>query len=115
MQEAFTVALERWPRDGLPSSPGAWSEYASHGTSPVTTIAVASSPTPRAHRRTGGALYVLWVVGYFVTFWATTGQTPGNRMLRIRVRAAGGERIRPRRAPRPSRGQCPLPDRRQPW
>ena len=24
MQEAFTVALERWPRDGLPSSPGAW-------------------------------------------------------------------------------------------
>ena len=24
MQEAFTVALERWPRDGLPSTPGAW-------------------------------------------------------------------------------------------
>jgi uncharacterized RDD family membrane protein YckC len=47
----------------------------------------------------GGALYVLWVVGYFVTFWATTGQTPGSRALRIRVRAAdGGERLRPRRA-----------------
>jgi uncharacterized RDD family membrane protein YckC len=46
----------------------------------------------------GGAVYVLWVVGYFVTFWATTGQTPGSRMLRLRVRAAGGERLRPRRA-----------------
>jgi uncharacterized RDD family membrane protein YckC len=46
----------------------------------------------------GGALYVLWIVGYFVTFWSTTGQTPGNRALRIRVRAAGGERLRPRRS-----------------
>ena len=46
----------------------------------------------------GGALYVLWVVGYFVTFWATTGQTPGSRALRIRVRPVGGERLRPRRA-----------------
>ena len=24
MQEAFTVAVERWPRDGVPSNPGAW-------------------------------------------------------------------------------------------
>jgi RNA polymerase sigma-70 factor (ECF subfamily) len=24
VQEAFVVALERWPRDGLPSNPGAW-------------------------------------------------------------------------------------------
>jgi RNA polymerase sigma-70 factor (ECF subfamily) len=24
VQDAFAVALERWPRDGLPSSPGAW-------------------------------------------------------------------------------------------
>ena len=24
VQEAFTVAIERWPRDGLPSNPGAW-------------------------------------------------------------------------------------------
>src|SRR5690625_2551445 len=23
-QEAFAVALERWPRDGVPRSPGAW-------------------------------------------------------------------------------------------
>ena len=24
VQEAFTVALERWPRDGVPANPGAW-------------------------------------------------------------------------------------------
>jgi uncharacterized RDD family membrane protein YckC len=46
----------------------------------------------------GGALYVVWSVGYFVTFWATTGQTPGSRALRIRVRAASGGTLRPRRA-----------------
>ena len=46
----------------------------------------------------GGALYFLWVVGYFVTFWATTGQTPGNRLFRFSVRAADGGRLLPRRA-----------------
>ena len=46
----------------------------------------------------GGVLYVVWLVGYFVTFWATTGQTPGNRAMRIRVRPVSGERLLPRRA-----------------
>lgn len=46
----------------------------------------------------GGVAYILWVVGYFATFWATTGQTPGSRVLRIRVRALDGERLLPRRA-----------------
>jgi uncharacterized RDD family membrane protein YckC len=46
----------------------------------------------------GGVVYVLWTVGYFVTFWATTGQTPGDRVFQIRVRAARGGRIKPRRA-----------------
>jgi uncharacterized RDD family membrane protein YckC len=45
-----------------------------------------------------GVVYVLWAVGYFVTFWSTTGQTPGNRALRIRVRTVSGGRMRPRRA-----------------
>jgi uncharacterized RDD family membrane protein YckC len=36
-----------------------------------------------------GALYLLWTIGYFVSFWSTTGQTPGDRALRIRVRAIG--------------------------
>ena len=46
----------------------------------------------------GGAAYLLWTVGYFVTFWATTGQTPGSRVLRIRVVPASGDRLPPRRA-----------------
>jgi uncharacterized RDD family membrane protein YckC len=46
----------------------------------------------------GGVAYVLWTIGYFVTFWSTTGQTPGNRVFRIRVRAVGGERLLPRRS-----------------
>jgi uncharacterized RDD family membrane protein YckC len=46
----------------------------------------------------GGALYVVWAVAYFVTFWSTTGQTPGDRLLRIRVRPLSGERLKPRRA-----------------
>lgn len=46
----------------------------------------------------GGALFVVWSVGYFVTFWSTTGQTPGNRLLRIRVCRADGGVLRPRRA-----------------
>jgi RNA polymerase sigma-70 factor, ECF subfamily len=28
IQEAFTVALRRWPRDGLPPNPGGWSSWA---------------------------------------------------------------------------------------
>ena len=46
----------------------------------------------------GGTIYLLWTVGYFTTFWTTTGQTPGSRMLRIRVRSMGGESLRPARA-----------------
>jgi uncharacterized RDD family membrane protein YckC len=46
----------------------------------------------------GGVAYLLWCVGYFVTFWATTGQTPADRLFDIRVRPAVGERLRPRRA-----------------
>jgi uncharacterized RDD family membrane protein YckC len=46
----------------------------------------------------GGVVYILWTVGYFVTFWSTTGQTPGNRVFRIRVRSVGGERLLPRRS-----------------
>lgn len=33
----------------------------------------------------GGAAFVVWTVGYFAVFWSTTGQTPGNRLMRIRV------------------------------
>ena len=46
----------------------------------------------------GGVLFCLWVVGYFVTFWTTTGQTPGNRMMQIRVTRPDGSGLGPRRA-----------------
>jgi uncharacterized RDD family membrane protein YckC len=46
----------------------------------------------------GGAAFALWIVGYFVAFWTATGQTPGNRMLQIRVSRADGGRLRPRHA-----------------
>lgn len=47
----------------------------------------------------GAAAYALWSIGYFVTFWSTTGQTPGNRLLQIRVcRADDGGTLRPRKS-----------------
>jgi uncharacterized RDD family membrane protein YckC len=46
----------------------------------------------------GGVLFVIWTITYFVVFWTTTGQTPGNRVMRIRVLRAAGDRLRPRHA-----------------
>ncbi len=47
----------------------------------------------------GGALFLAWSVGYFVTFWSATGQTPGSRLMRITVCSADdGSVLRPRRA-----------------
>ena len=33
----------------------------------------------------GGVAWFLWIAGYFVVCWTTTGQTPGDRLLHIRV------------------------------
>ena len=45
------------------------------------------------------ASYVLWLVGYFVVCWSTTGQTVGSRVMRIRVVDARGQpHLRPWRA-----------------
>jgi uncharacterized RDD family membrane protein YckC len=46
----------------------------------------------------GGVAFVLWSVAYFATFWTTTGETPGNRAMRIRVKRADGSALRPRHA-----------------
>jgi uncharacterized RDD family membrane protein YckC len=46
----------------------------------------------------GGALFLIWAVAYFVVFWATTGQTPGNRVMQIRVTRANGDTLKPRQA-----------------
>jgi len=45
----------------------------------------------------GGVLFVVWTIAYFVGFWSTTGQTPGNRLMQIRVRRdSRDEALRPR-------------------
>jgi len=32
-----------------------------------------------------GVVYVIWAAAYFVSFWSSTGQTPGGRALELRV------------------------------
>jgi uncharacterized RDD family membrane protein YckC len=46
----------------------------------------------------GAVVYVLWLVGYFVVFWSTTGQTPGARVMQIQVLTAEGKIPGPKRA-----------------
>ena len=47
-----------------------------------------------------GAAFILGSIAYFVVFWATTGQTPGARVMQIRVLTADGARVKPRWARR---------------
>lgn len=42
--------------------------------------------------------WAIMVGGYFVLFWTTTGQTPGMRLMRLRVVTYRGERVRFMRA-----------------
>lgn len=47
----------------------------------------------------GGASFLLWSIGYFVVLWSSTGETAGDRVMRIRViMADGGGPPRPLRA-----------------
>jgi len=43
---------------------------------------------------------VLWSAGYFVAFWSATGQTPGGRVMHIRVVDPDGGHLSPARAAR---------------
>ena len=45
VQEAFVIALERWPRDGLPHNPGAW--IVAHRAQPARSTACAASAATR--------------------------------------------------------------------
>lgn len=45
----------------------------------------------------GGVAWIVWSIGYFAFFWSSTGETPGNRVMRIRVVADRGS-LRPLRA-----------------
>ena len=44
----------------------------------------------------GAVAYVLWSIGYFVSFWSGTGQTPGARVMQVRVTANDGSAVSPR-------------------
>jgi uncharacterized RDD family membrane protein YckC len=44
------------------------------------------------------AVFALWSIAYYATFWATTGQTPGDRVMHIRVTRADGSRLHALRA-----------------
>jgi uncharacterized RDD family membrane protein YckC len=46
----------------------------------------------------GGVIWWLWVVSYFVVFWTLTGQTPGSRLLGIRVQSTSGGSLHVRQA-----------------
>ena len=45
-----------------------------------------------------GGVYVLWTAAYFVSFWSVTGQTPGARLMQVRLVTATGEKVKPIRA-----------------
>ena len=46
----------------------------------------------------GAVAYVAWTIGYLVGFWSATGQTPGARVMQVRVTTSEGGRLKPRRA-----------------
>lgn len=45
-----------------------------------------------------GVVYVVWSAAYFVVFWATTGQTPGARVMQIRLLGPQQQRVKVARA-----------------
>jgi uncharacterized RDD family membrane protein YckC len=47
-----------------------------------------SEDTQTALIAIGAVAATMWSAGYFVAFWAITGQTPGNRLMEIRVQDA---------------------------
>lgn len=53
--------------------------FGHHGGLDITQVAISA------------ALWVIWVVSYFVGFWTLTGQTPGDRVLGIRVLLTTGK------------------------
>jgi uncharacterized RDD family membrane protein YckC len=67
-------------------------------------VALVLSILPTSHNErtvfaaVGAGLFVLWSIAYFVTFWTTTGQTPGNHVMRIRVQRDQGPDMKPRHA-----------------
>lgn len=57
----------------------------------LTVLSVPSDVENAIFALAGGAC-ALWSAAYFVTFWSATGQTPGSRLLGIRVHRGAAER-----------------------
>ena len=59
-------------------------------------IALVASLLPVSHAHdsvlvaVGVVAFFLWAGAYFVIFWSTTGQTPGSRLMQIRVTRTDG-------------------------
>jgi uncharacterized RDD family membrane protein YckC len=45
-----------------------------------------------------GVVYVVWTAAYFVVFWSMSGQTPGARVMQVRLVTPGGGKVKPVRA-----------------
>ena len=45
-----------------------------------------------------GAVYLAWTAAYFVVFWSMSGQTPGSRVMQVRLVTPGGGKVKPVRA-----------------
>lgn len=52
-----------------------------------------SGDTEKVVAAISGAVYLIWWGAYFVSFWSTTGQTPGAHLMRFRVHDAASDRI----------------------
>ena len=68
------------------------------GTALVLSLFPLSASVKPALTAVAGAAYILWAAAYFVVFWSTTGQTPGARIMQIRLLSASRERVGPKRA-----------------
>ena len=53
----------------------------------------ASNDTEDVVAAISAVVYLIWWGAYFVSFWSTTGQTPGAHVMRFRVHDAGSDRI----------------------
>jgi uncharacterized RDD family membrane protein YckC len=43
-------------------------------------------------------VYVVWTAAYFIVFWSMSGQTPGARLMQVRLVTPGGGKVKPVRA-----------------
>jgi uncharacterized RDD family membrane protein YckC len=68
------------------------------GTALVLSIFPLSHDVQPALEAVAGAAYLLWAAAYFIVFWSITGQTPGARVMQIRLTTARREQVAPTRA-----------------